>query len=52
MNFIVRQMIKKGGKKAKDVVDIDPASPITADTVDFFVEIGKGIINIGKDLMF
>jgi hypothetical protein len=52
MSFLLKQMIKQGGKRAKSISEIDAASPITADTVDFAVEIGKGILKIGKELMF
>jgi hypothetical protein len=52
MNFLLRQALKKGGKRAKDMVDIDAASPITIDGANFALEIGKGILKIGKELMF
>lgn len=52
MNFLIRQLIKNGGKRAKDLVELDAANPITIDTMDFAVKIGKGIIHIGKEVLF
>ena len=51
MNFLLKQLLKKGGKKAKEISDIDPASPITIDGTEFLLEIGKGLLQIGKGLL-
>lgn len=52
MSFLLKQLAKNGGKRAKDLIDIDPASPITIDTVDLAMKIGKGILHIGKEVLF
>lgn len=43
---------KDGGKKALNVLEADPGSPLTIDTVEIVTTVGKTIIHIGKELLF
>lgn len=43
---------KDGGKKVLNVLESDPGSPLTADTLELAATVGKAIIHIGKELLF
>lgn len=52
MNFLLKQLLKNGGKRLKDIHNLDASNPITIDTTEFVITIGKGIIHIGKEILF
>lgn len=49
MGGIARSLFKYSGKIIKDNPDI--GSPLNIDTANFLLQIGKGIIKIGKELL-
>lgn len=51
MNMLLRMAAKKGGKAAQKIFETDPSNPITIDSADFAISIGKGILNIAKDIL-
>lgn len=45
-----RKLFQYGGKVIKDNPDF--GNPLNAETVDFMVKVGKGVLEIGKDILF
>lgn len=52
MNFLARQIAKQASKRAKDIIGIDPGSPLTIDNTEFLLQIGKGTVKILKEVIF
>lgn len=49
MNILARKLFQYSGKVIKDNPDI--GNPLNAETVDFFIVIGKGTIKIIKEVI-
>jgi hypothetical protein len=50
MNILARKLYQYGGKIIKDNPDM--SNPLNIDGVEFAITIGKGILKVGKEILF
>ncbi len=50
MNYLARKALRYGGKIIKDNPDF--GNPINVDGVELIFNIGKGILKVGKEILF
>lgn len=44
IGLLVRKIVEIGLRRGKKIQEIDPASPITADTLQFVLDVAKEIV--------
>jgi hypothetical protein len=50
MGIVARKLLQYGVKVVKDNPDF--GNPITMENTDFILTIGKGILKVGKEILF
>lgn len=52
MGSLTRKLISEGLRYGERINKVDGSNPLTIDSVDFFLKLGKGVLKIGKEILF